>query len=147
MTHGLRDVSLDALKAMVVDAEDELARRGRSEVLWPPLVFEAAVRSFGGAIYSGAKSKSFRALDRRVRHALRVWKDKYGPLNPAQEEYAARVLAGAIDSKRGENTHAFVLTRLDRAVNHETVHAGFASRADARDRSLGVGEMFAGVPE
>jgi hypothetical protein len=137
---------LDALERVTSDDGLELIRKLRGELgvrMWPAPVFDVCVEVFGGAMYA-VGSRLRVALDRRIGHAQTVWNRKYGPLNPAQEQYLSSVLCGAIRSgeqdcaevkARGEKAEAmpFVLTKLDKVVNHELVHAGFKKRAGGVD--------------
>lgn len=109
---------------------------------WPEQTFAAALDVFGGAVYAET-GKTRKNLDRRIRHALRVWREKYGPLNPKQEEYADLVLAFAI-KKGGElartmdgTVYAHVQSQIARSVNHETAHEGFKRRAELVNVDVG----------
>lgn len=109
--------------------------RGELEAdYWPGATFEAAKACFGPAVYART-GRTYKSLDRRIRHALRVWAEKYGPLTPDQEGYADRVLAAAIKDgevkagRDGGKRYAFVQANIGRVVNHEVVDAGFKKRA------------------
>jgi hypothetical protein len=114
------------------------ALRERLDVdLWPELTFAAAKEAFGPAIYNTA-SRSYKALDKRIRHARRTWRDKFGPLNAEQEQYADIILAHAIhfaakDAATVGNPRMlwpYVQNSITQLINHENVHAGFKRRAD-----------------
>lgn len=128
---------LSAMEAELTEDGLILLERLRGELeadYWPEQTFEAAKACFGPSVYART-SRTYKALDRRVRHALRVWDEKYGPLTPEQEAYADAVLAAAV--RRGEKDaghdaakrYSFVQANIGRAVNHETVDGGFKKRA------------------
>lgn len=112
----------------------------------PQRTFDAALEIFGESIYN-SKSRSYISLSRRVQHALRVWAEKYGGLNPKQADYADVVLeaglrraareAGADKSKLFQ----FAQAGIGRLVNHERVHQGFTSRAT----TVNVGDVTDGL--
>lgn len=133
---------LDGIERVCGEDGDELIRRLRDELrvhIWPAPVFDVCVEVFGGSMYN-VGSKLRLALDRKIGHAQTVWNRKYGPLNPAQEQYLSSVLCGAIRSGHADHSGAvtsgdrvravvpFVLAKLDKVVNHEIVHAGFQKR-------------------
>ena len=139
---------IKALRAEVTEDGHILLDRLERELrlsFWPGQVFETAVDVFGPAI-NNPQSRHRLSLDRRIRHALAVWGGKYGPLNPEQEKYASSVLCAAIRSgkqawaEQGRPKHppviAFVLKRLEQAVNHERVHDGFRKRDGRVKRDL-----------
>ena len=101
---------------------------------WPDEVFAAAEAAFGRCVYART-GRTYQSLDRRIRHALRVWDEKYGPLNPAQNEYAATLLVHAIEKGAREaagdrsKLYPFVQAGIGRLVNHERVDEGFKARA------------------
>lgn len=117
---------------------------------WPYAVFEAAYQSFGARIFN-SQGRAFRALHRRVRHALVVWDDKYGPLNASQELYAEKVLAKAILNAASRATSTaqlfpFTQAALARMVNHDRVHAGFRRRADEATWVVALDDLLKEVP-
>lgn len=84
----------------------------------------------------GPGRRTFDAVGRRVRHAYRVWDEKYGPLNGDLDSYAAGLLAWCV-SKAGDVTgdghkRARVYLYLDGIVHDERVHAGFLRRSSDR---------------
>lgn len=80
----------------------------------------------------GPGDRTFKAILRRYRFAMRVWDGKYGPLNPEQAEYAESVILWALNvDPNHPNPRAAVYERLDRVVHYERVHQGFLSRASA----------------
>jgi hypothetical protein len=96
--------------------------------LWPAAIFDAAKSVFGPSIFN-AQGRTYKALDRRIRHCLNVWDEKY-ELNAEQLEYADKVICRAIlSAASGDNKYALALHQLEQAVNHEVVHAGFKARA------------------
>ena len=117
---------------------------------WPDEVGETAFSVFGPRIFN-SQGRSFRLLNRRIRHALDVWDQKYGVLNDAQEAYAGAVLAWAIrrgrDEAGGDRSHLYpyVLHSLGGVVNHEKVDAGFKRRADD-DYAIGLVDVLRRVP-
>lgn len=130
---------LDALEPEVTEDGHILLKKLRDELsieFWPEDTFEAARACFGEAVFNRL-GRTYKALDRRIRHALRVWDDKYGPLNPEQLAYADAVLASAIRAGEREagrdraKRYAYVQSKIGRAVNHETVDGGFKKRASA----------------
>ncbi len=118
----------------LTEAYDKLNRLVGSDVLWPLAARVAAEAAFGGGIHN-PRGRVHKSLDRRIQHALRVWRSRYG-LNPAQLIYAGEVLAWAI--RRGASglasgdarLYPFVLKQLERVVNDDTVHQGFKRRSE-----------------
>jgi hypothetical protein len=102
---------------------------------WPDEVGEAAFEVFGPRVFN-SQGRSFRLLNRRVRHALSVWEQKYGHFSDSQESYAGSVLAWAIRRGAREaggdraNLYPYVLHSLAGIVNHEKVDAGFKRRRE-----------------
>lgn len=129
-------------------AYEELTLRLAPTNYWPLHTHAAAVAAFGPAIHNTA-SRTFRSLDRRLQHALRVWREKYGPLNPAQEQYADSVLARCIEVGKADalgdakKLYPFVQVRIAQAVGHESVHAGFERRSVRVDVSSVLAEAVA----
>ena len=117
---------------------------------WPDEVGETAFSVFGPRIFN-SQGRSFRLLNRRIRHALQVWEQKYGGLNDAQEAYAGAVLSWAIRRGRDDaagsraNLYPYVLHALAGVVNHEKVDAGMKRRADD-DYSVGLVDVLRRVP-
>lgn len=116
---------------------DELEREALLS-FWPEPVFEAARAIFGDVVFN-RDSRTYVALDRRIRHALRTWEARYGPLVQEQRDYAHTVLIAAL--RRGSEDagsdrrklYPFVQSRLGLSVNHEIVDAGFKRRAQLVD--------------
>lgn len=102
---------------------------------WPPATFAAALEVFGPSVHA-LNGRTRKNLDRRIGHALRVWREKYGPLTPDQEQYADAVLAASLRAglaaPNANQRYAYAQAQIARAVNHERVHAGFQSRAGER---------------
>lgn len=124
----------DELVIELTEAYDKLVKLVGADVLWPLPAREAAERVFGGGIHN-PRGRVHKSLDRRIQHAIRVWRSRYG-LNPAQMVYAGDVLAWAIRHgaeglpPESEKRYPFVLKQLERIVNDETVHAGFKRRSE-----------------
>lgn len=78
----------------------------------------------------------------RAEHALWVWNDKFGPLNPHQRGYAALLVVHCLQKAQAapdcNSTYAYFNASLTRLLNHETVDAGFKSRGEEA-RALMVG--------
>ncbi len=132
---SLRDTTLSPEQERLLDELEVILNK---DVLWPVPVREAAEKVFGGGIHNH-RGKTHGSLDRRVRHALRVWRHRYG-LNPEQAIYAGEVLAWAI--RNGESAapserfcFPYVYKRLEQLVNDENVHAGMERRAGYVDVS------------
>jgi hypothetical protein len=115
-----------------VELLDELEDVLRISSLWPLPVREAAQEALGGGIHN-PKGRDHLSIDRRVRHAMKVWRARYAGMNPAQMIYAGEVLAWAI--RGGDGNRAFILSRLDKVVHSEQVHAGMRRRAGLVDVS------------
>lgn len=141
------------VQALLQELEDRAIQResagaSKDAHLWPQLVFDTALEIFGRGMYA-ANGRSYKTLDKRITHALRVWDNKYGPLNPEQELYAADVIAHvlrAAKKKAGSDTKhlwASTLDRLMRCVNDERVHEGFLRRTGDVDYSQAVEELLA----
>lgn len=81
----------------------------------------------------GPGSRTFTAIEKRVRFAYQVWQGKYGPFSPEQAEYAEKVILRALGSAEHltdpGHRRALVYARLDGCVNHEMIDAGFKARA------------------
>lgn len=125
------------IPAEYVELEARMMQRERSGEeeetwLWPVPVLEAAVAVLGPSLYN-RKGQMFKALDRRIQHAHRVWQDKYGPLTPEQAQYEEKILVNCFSSAeatQGDSPiQAVVQSRLSQALHHERVHAGFVRRA------------------
>ena len=112
----------------------------------PDRTYAAAVELFGQQFHN-PKARSRVALARRTVHALRVWGEKYGPLNDDQRDYADEVLAAALRiaarDARGsrDNLFRFAQAAIGRTVNHERVDQGFKRRSGLVD----VGNVLEGV--
>lgn len=119
--------------------------------LWPDEVFACAVDVFGPQL-NNPKSRTRLSLDRKIGHAIRVWQERYGPLNADQERYVSSVLCNAIRTGAEDRAAAapgsslipFVLARIGRVLNHEVVHAGFKRRATPRI-TVHLGDALAGI--
>ena len=100
---------------------------------WPYEAAEAAYEVFGPRVFNG-QGRTFKSLNRRIVHAVRVWEEKYGPFTEEQEAYAGKLLAWSIrQGAKGagmdkSRLYAFVLSSLAKMVNHERVDAGFKRR-------------------
>lgn len=136
----LSDLELAQLQRCCSDEQGRraLARRGEltPSGLWPVPVFEAALEVCGPSVYGEGRVRG--ALDKRIRHALTVWDDRFGPFEPAQQEYAEKVLAAAIrraaKDAGDEVVYPFLYSGLDRVVHLERVHDGFKNRSgEARE--------------
>lgn len=143
---------LSALEHEVTADGEILLAKLRDELeadYWPERTFDAAKSAFGPAVYARS-SRTYRNLDRRIRHALRVWDAKYGPLSAEQEAYADAVLCSAVarGAKRAgrdrSKLYSFVQAEIGRSVNHERVDAGFkARRGELVDVSAELAEVAA----
>lgn len=109
---------------------DELEEVLKVSALWPLPVREAAEDALGGGIHN-PKGRDHLSIDRRVRHAMKVWRARYGGMNPGQMVYAGEVLAWAI--RGGDKNRAFIFSRLEKVVHSEQVHAGMRRRAGLVD--------------
>lgn len=141
---------LSALEAEVTEDGAILLGKLRDELgigFWPEETFAAALAGFGEPVYNRA-GRTYKSLDRRIRHALRVWDEKYGPLNVDQAAYADELLAAAIT--RGvkdagpdrQKRYQYAQANIGRAINHEVVDGGFKRRASAL---IDVSAELAGV--
>lgn len=110
---------LDELRARMVTGD---------EIDLVPIDFiEAVRRNFG------LGSRTMNAMLARARFALKVWQEKYGPMNPEQHEYANQLLVSAVEcgikyAPDESVKRAMVYTWLDRIVNDERGHEGFLRR-------------------
>lgn len=102
------------------------------------IVFTEAAKTFGKRAGHAETltpySRTWRTVIERAEHALWLWNDKYGPLSPAQREYAAELVRSSLIYAREKapnvgQTYAYFHTQLTHLLNHETVHQGFHSRA------------------
>ena len=99
----------------------------------PEQTFEAAVSILGAQLYQ-PDSRTRKTLARRVNHAFKVWREKYGSLNADQEGYADDVLASCIlRSESADRPIAAALYNIDQVINHERVHEGFKRRGGLKE--------------
>ena len=72
---------------------------------------------------------------------MKVWRARYGGMNPGQMVYAGEVLAWAI--RGGAGNRAFIFSRLEKVVHADEVHAGMRRRAGLVDvaQQLAEAEM------
>lgn len=125
----LRETTLSPEQERLLDEIEVLLNK---DILWPLPVREEAERIFGGAIHN-SNGRTHKSLDRRIRHALRVWRHRYG-MNPEQHTYAGDVIAWAIrtggkDAPNERLRFPYTFKAIDRLVNDESVHAGMQRRA------------------
>jgi hypothetical protein len=112
---------------------------------WPHGVAGRAVELFGERAVT-AGTKTHRLLDQRIRHALRVWNEKYGPLAGERAEYAAQRLLDALEylsSLPSDRDRYAVLTEgtpFLQLVNDDETHAGFKERPWTPDAAPTAGE-------
>jgi len=124
----------DEIHIELVEAFDSLCKLVGSDVLWPLATRTAAEAVFGGGIHN-PRGRVHKSLDRRIQHALRVWRSRYG-LNGPQLVYAGDVLAWAIRRGAGglasddQRRYPFVLKQLERIVNADEVHQGMKRRSE-----------------
>lgn len=124
---------------------DELEKLIKKDVLWPLKAREAAEEVFGGSIHN-PNSRVHGSLDRRIRHLLKVWRNRYG-LNDRQAIHAGDWIAWAIrDGKkragdRADLLHPYVFSGLDKLANDERVHAGMERRAGYVDVTAQLAEL------
>jgi len=109
---------------------DELEVVLKVSALWPLAVREAAEAALGGGIHN-PNGRDHKSIDRRVRHAMKVWRARYGGMNPGQMVYAGEVLAWAI--RQGGGERKFIFSRLEKVVHDDNVHAGMRRRAGLVD--------------
>jgi len=126
--NGVIKTSIDFQKYLLVYGE--LRRRivTGDEIDLVPIDFIEAIRR-----HFGHGSRTMDAMLARARFALKVWQEKYGPLNPEQHEYANQLLVSAVECgiKYAPDEKAkrpMVYTWLDRIVNDERGHEGFMRR-------------------
>ena len=67
-----------------IELLDELEEVLKVSSLWPLLVREAAEEALGGGIHN-PKGRDHKSIDRRVRHAMKVWRARYGGMNPGHQ--------------------------------------------------------------
>lgn len=131
MIEASTDSLLDRLELMADGIEEaneiiaELRRRLaiEEEFIVPVAVVEAMKKSM-----PFAGKKTWDAVTRRCRFCYRVWKDKYGPWNLEQAQYAESVLVWCIGQAEGRQ-FGKLYAAFQRVLNHEDVHAGFLRRA------------------
>jgi len=138
----LRDTALTAEQEQLVDALEVALGQ---DLLWPLPVREAAEAAFGGLIHN-PNGRTHKALDRHIRHALRVWRRRYDGMNAEQYEYAGDVLAAVIRSASTrapkDDRHRYVYAALQRVVNEPRLDEGMKRRAA---RAIDLSEELAGV--
>lgn len=123
---ALRDTTLSPTQEELLN---DLERILKADALWPLPVREAAEKALGGGIHN-PRGRDHQSIDRRVRHALKVWRNRYA-MNPAQMVYAGEVLAWAINdgARMAGNVRPFIFAGLEKVVHNDLVHEGFVRRA------------------
>lgn len=139
---ALRDTTLSPTQEELLN---ELERVLKSDALWPLPVREAAQEALGGGIHN-PNGRDHKSIDRRVRHALKVWRNRYA-MNPEQMIYAGEILAWAIKNGSAQatsSTHAraFIFANLERVVHDDRAHQGFVRRAGLIDVSSDLKELL-----
>ena len=143
LVSSLRDTTLTPEQERLLD---ELEVMLNKDILWPLPVRDEAFKVFGGGIHN-PRGKTHGSIDRRVRHAMRVWRHRYG-LNTDQMVYAGEVLAWAIRSGSASAPSEalrfpYVYKALEHVLNDESMHAGMQRRAgliDVSEQLVGLGE-------
>lgn len=140
---SLRETTLSPEQERLLDELEVLLNK---DILWPVPVREEAEKVFGGGIHN-PRGRTHGSVDRRVRHAMRVWRHRYG-LNPAQMTYAGDVLAwairsGAASAPSEQLKFPYVYKALERVLNDESMHAGMQRRAGLVDISEQLAELHA----
>ena len=139
--------------AQLSEELDRLYRLVGSDVLWPLPVRTMAEKVFGGGIHN-PRGKTHKSLDRRIQHAMRVWRARYNGLTPEQAVYAGDIMAWAIqkgdsDAKATSDhkkwQYPYVLKRLEKILNDPRVHDAFVKRAGYTDHSSDVKEALDAV--
>jgi hypothetical protein len=126
-----------ALREKVTEGGDALLDELVTELglgYWPQETWECALGIFGGQLYNRS-SRTFKALDRRIRHCLRTWDEQHGPLNPDQQAYADACLASSLRKSAREagtrkNLWPYCQAGLGRLVHHDRVQDGFVKRGN-----------------
>ncbi len=138
------DELLDELEELVsidVDSRpyyEEIRRRLTPQAFIPQTTFDTARSIFGDCMFNTG-SRTYQALAKRVEHALRVWDEKYGPMNGRQELYADDVLSWALRQAQRDaggdrkKLWPYAQAGIGRIIQHETVHEGFVVRAEYVD--------------
>jgi len=146
---AIQEILSDLRHEVTADGEillDKLVAELRGDAWLPDRMYETAVEVFGEQFHN-RRARSRVALSRLAQHALRVWSEKYGPLNAQQSAYADDVLSAALRSARRDaegdtgKLFRFAQAQIGRMVNHERVHEGFRSRAGLVE----VGDVLAEV--
>lgn len=102
--------------------------------LWPDGVMDAVAQEVSASVWN-PESRTYKGLDRRIRHAATVWADRYGPLNEKQRSYMSSLLIAAIRKAKEEGgddkrkLYPAIHTKIAYLLNHEAVDAGFKKRA------------------
>lgn len=94
-------------------------------------IWKAAYAAFGKEVY-----KAWPQLCERWEHALWVWNDAYGPLCPAQREFAAERIVSALKwaaDHPADQRYARFNASLSHWLNHERTQAGFKSREEREE--------------
>lgn len=101
--------------------------------LWPPGVMDAAISVFGPPVQN-VHGRTYKAMDKRVRHACKVWGDRWmGLIGIEQWEYAGAVLSYTIikaygEAQTGPSKFPYVYRALESVVHNDKVHLGFEKR-------------------
>lgn len=91
-------------------------------------IWKAAYAAFGKEVY-----KAWPQICDRWEHAVFLWNDSYGPLNPAQREYAGQLVVSALEwagKHPAEQRYARFHASLTAKLVHERVVAGFKARRE-----------------
>jgi hypothetical protein len=114
----------------------------------PPRTFDEARKVLGDSVM-GRTGKIATPFRSKVAHALKVWHDKYGPLNAEQYDYADQLLrwtirSGAEYAKSQGMKHPapIIWANLMSIVNHERADAGFKQRSSKKDVAAEVAEAL-----
>jgi hypothetical protein len=95
----------------------------------PPLTREA-IEKVLGAHCLNPRGRQGCVLLRRVWHAMELWRERYGGLNPEQYEYADRCLSWAIWQGEGKDKpYPYAKAVLEGIANEPRVHDGMKRRA------------------
>lgn len=128
---GLPCLDPKGLNGLVSDLREEL---DKPAVLWPEGVMDAVAKHVSPSVHN-PESRTFKSLDRRIAWAVGTWMERYGPMTDAQRSYMATILIWAVRNTAREaggdkrRMYSHLLTEISSLVNHDTVAAGFKSRA------------------
>lgn len=133
---AVREAIQDGDKQKALDYLDDIENAMREAGwMWPPGVMEIALDTFGASVQN-IHGRTYKALDRRIRHACKVWGDRYRGLESEELwDYAGQCLVYSIrrgfkaySQHKGVSVYPYVYKSMERVVHDDNVASGFKRR-------------------